>query len=142
MKEKAMKDSRPLISSHFSIHGETLDPQDCTKTIGIIPTFAGRKGTKRRPGSLVALQTSIWTVSFSKEPSYSTDEEISRLIDLLWPHRLKVREYLSSTGFEAGFGNSVTIYEDRPLYSLSSSTIQRIAVFGVDYGLDVFDYSK
>lgn len=136
-----MKNSRPLISSHFSIHGETFDPQDCTRAIGIEPTYARRKGMKRRPGSLVALRTSVWTVSFSKVPSDSIDEEIARVIDILWPHQSKVLQFLSSTGLEAGFGNSVTIYEERPLYCLSASTIQRIAAFGVDYGLDIFDYS-
>lgn len=135
-----MTDSRPLITTAFSLDGEDLDPSVCTREIGLEPTHAGRKGEKLRSTSHVALLTGVWTISV-KQRSLDTSEGLEELLDILWPHRFALRQFLRKTLWEAAFSTSMTIREERPLYHLSAGVIHRISFFRVSYGMDIIDLS-
>lgn len=136
-----MSDSRALVSSWFSISGEDLLPDRCTEAIGLEPTEIGIKGKKRRPESLGQLRTSFWAIGFERERSDNIEEGLSRLLDLLLPKQREISEFLREGRQSAGFKTSVTIHEHRPLYCLGPDTLTRLASFGLEYCLDIYDYS-
>lgn len=132
--------SSPLITTTFVITGANLDPADCTRSIGLEPTdvCAEPKVTGRLvPSGEPYVRKPYWSIELKKQQSYSTDEELKRLLDLLWPKRAEIVGYLEATGYEATFTSSVTIHEDRPLYELSAETLKRLAYFDVEWVLDV-----
>lgn len=132
----------PFVTSSFSVSGDRLQPDAVTKAIGIEPTETGLKGTKRRPESPVLLQRSFWAVELEKERIDDIDSGLSRLLDIVWPQRKHVKEFLRLTGFEAGFSTTVTIRACRPLYCLRGPTLRRIAYFDIPFVIDIFDYSE
>jgi hypothetical protein len=137
------EETRPLITSFFSIIGENLNPRECTCFLGIEPTKTSETMPK---GGLLSngkqhMKKASWSISLDKEPSWGIEDGMSKIIDTLWPHKSKIVEFLSTTKFEALFGSNVTIHASRPLYVLSPEILKRISFFGVEYGLDIFDYS-
>ena len=133
-------DPSPRITTTFVISGADLDPAGCTRRIGLEPTdvCAEAKVTGRLvPSGEPYVRKPYWSIEFPKQKSYSTDEGLTRLLDLLWPKRVQIVEYLGQTGYKAAFVSSVTIEEDRPLYELSAETLKRLAYFNVGWGLDV-----
>ena len=137
------EETRPLITNYFSITDFSLDPEECTRFLEIEPTETSKavqRGTflDGRPH----IRDAFWTIEFSKEPSWEIEEGLSKIIEILWPQRSKVVEFLSTTGFDASFGTNVTIYASRPLYVLSPQVLKEMSYFGAEYGLDIFDYSE
>ena len=142
MKESAPNDPRPLITSGFSIAGKDLDPDRCSLLIGMEATEVGHIGEKRRPESLVALRTSFWEISVPKMASDEIDACLKKVIDILWPKRERVMEFLEKEQFdEAGFFTIVSIHADRPLYEISADTLRRLSYFQTSYTIDINDYS-
>jgi len=132
--------SSPRITTTFVITGEDLDPADCTRRIGLEPTdvcVEPKVTGKLVPSGEPYVRKPYWSVELKKQSSYSTDAELKKLLDLLWPKRAPIVAYLKATGYEATFVSSVTIEEDRPLYELSAETLKRLAYFNVEWGLDI-----
>lgn len=134
-------DPRPLITTSFTIDGVDLDPQECTREIGLEPTRAARRGERRRPESRINLVTSVWCIAIDKQPSLDTNEGLSQLLDVIWPRRVELRDYLKATKWNAGFTTSLTIHDERPLYLLSHDSLCRMSFFGLEYSMDIHDYS-
>lgn len=132
-------DPRPSINTFFEIAGDDLDPEECTRRIGLTPTEAEISG-RSRPGGRLPVRVTHWTIKLEKRRVYTIDEPLTELLDILWPKRSKIMTFLLSQPFPATFGTNVTIYEDRPEYCLSPETIQRLAYFKSEYCLDIFDY--
>jgi hypothetical protein len=68
-----------------------------------------------------------WGITIEKRRSYSIDEALTELLDILWPQRKKIMEFLSSNPVSAIFCTNVTINEERPEYCLLPETLQRLA---------------
>ena len=128
------------VSSFFAIESEDMDPDECTRALGISPWESGKKGTKLSPKSFGLLRTSFWSVGPYQKPADNIDDGLQEVLEVIWPARDRIRAYLTSSGFQASFGTNVSIYEARPLYLLQADTLSRMAFFGVEYIFDVFDY--
>lgn len=126
------------IRSGFEIRGDSLDTEECTRILGISPTMVTHKGAPRASGRGVYPFT-LWDFELIEPHSYSTDECMIRLIDVVWDARERIVSFLKNPGLEAGFYSSVRITDKRPVYELSAATVKRIAFFGADYGLDIYD---
>jgi len=137
-------DPTPLITTIFWMGGEDLDPNAITKTLDLQPT---RTEGQRRvygyylPSGAPHVKKPYWCIERTKQPSYEIDSELSLLLDQLWPKKDAIVGLLKRTGYTAALVVNVTIYKDRPLYCLSPATLQRLAFFGVEFTLDIFDYS-
>ncbi len=83
-----------------------------------------------------------WGITIEKRRVFSIDEALVELLNILWPQRAKILEFLSTHHLSATFCTNVTIYEGRPEYCLSPETLQRLAYFKTEYCLDIFDYSE
>ena len=134
-------DPRPLITSTFAIEGDTLDPEEVTRLIGVEPTETGLIGMKRSAGRPDA-PTSYWWLKIRKQPDYDIEPGIARILDILWPQREKVVRFLRGSDFAAIFTTGVSIYQDRPIYSLGPDTLRRLSYFDVRYCIDIFDYTE
>jgi hypothetical protein len=136
-------ETRPLITSFFAIGDINLDPDECTRLVGLNPTTTSQAIPKGfLPNGKVRIKDATWSIRFDKEPVWGIDEGLHRILDILWPQRDRVVEFLGTTGFSALFGTNVTIHASRPLYSLSPKTIRRMSFFGLEYLFDIFDYSE
>lgn len=138
-------DVAPYISSIFVITGMELRPNECTTALNLIPTdfCAEAKLTGlMMPSGEPFRRKPFWSIDFVKQRSYSVDDELNRLIDVLWPRRREIVRFLKTTSNEAAFVTNVTIYHDRPRYELSPRTLQRLAYFGCEWGLDIFDFRE
>lgn len=142
-KERPIDDTRALITSSFFIEGEDLDLEACTRELGLQPTRVVSAAIKGRwlPSGKANVVKPQWVVERKDQPSDDVNDELMKLLDLLWPRREAVIGWLKRTGHDAGFTTSVNIFNDRPLYCLSPKTLKRLAYFNVEWGLDIFDYS-
>lgn len=135
-----MNESTPLITSRFTITGDSLNPDHCTKMLNIKPTEVGLKGEKR-PKGRPDVPVTFWSVSIANKRYYSIEESISEMLDLLWPHRAELVSLLSTSCLSASLESTVKIYGDRPEYCLEPETLQRIAFLKASYCLGIYDYS-
>ena len=133
--------ARPVISTDFGIWGDLLDLSECTRQIGLAPTTEETKGQARPNGRPPARET-YWGIATQKRRLLSIDDSLVELIEILWPHRFEIVEFLSSKPHSASFETKVTIYAERPEYCLSAQTLQRLSFFGIEYCLDIFDCSE
>jgi len=134
----------PLITTIFCMEGEGLNPRAITDALDLCPTSAeGREQVRGYwlPSGTPNLKKPYWCVERTKQPSYEIDSELSLLLDQLWSKRAAIVGLLKRRGYTAAFVVNVTIYKDRPLYCLSPATLQRLAFFGAEFALDIFDYS-
>jgi hypothetical protein len=137
-------DPSPLITTKLHLSGDALDPKRCTGAAGVEPTsfdaasavLPGVWMPSGRPG----VRWPYWEVAIKNERSYSIDESLMRLLDLIWPRREAIVALVRDGRYKATFMTSVTIHEDRPLYSLSGETLRRLAYFAFDYSLDISDF--
>jgi hypothetical protein len=134
----------PQITSFFAIFDEDLDPEECTASLGLTPDVMTRaiKTGVYLPGGKPHFKKASWEIRLDKEPAWEIETGLCKVIDTIWPHREKIIDYLSSTGFQAIFGSNVTIHASRPLYILSPETLGRMATLGAEFSLDIFDYSE
>jgi len=135
------EETRPLITNFFAITDMALDPGECTRIFGINPTVT-REATVEVPFPGRPPIEASWSIRFDKEPSWEIEEGLRKILNIIWPQRDKIVEFLSTTGFSALFGTNVTIHASRPLYVLSPQTLEGMSYFGAEYGLDIFDYSE
>lgn len=62
------------ISVSLRVIGDSVEPEDITRLLGVQPAFFGRKGEKMSVGStLVTQRTGKWVYEFSEEPSPEWD---------------------------------------------------------------------
>jgi len=134
------KADSPLITTEFYVAGDSLDPDACTRDLGIEPTEIWRQ---KRPDLIPRTDLSAvsWIIRISKRPYYSVDEAVAEILDVIWPARQSVQEFVSKNAVDVGINCNVTIAVDRPVYELSRRTIERLADIGCEFGLDIFDYS-
>lgn len=115
-------DPSPLVTSQFVLEDDHLDLEACTRAIGKAPTRSSAERSIRGhhvQSGKVNIRKPYWILEIEKEPSYSTDEGMLKLLDLLWPRRKEIAALLRLKRYDAGFNTNVTIYEDRPVYCLS-----------------------
>jgi len=82
-----------------------------------------------------------WSVGVEKQPLESVDDAMKQMLEMVWPVRERIRGFATGHGLAIVFVCSVTFWKDRPEYSLSAPVLARLAWFGGDFLLDVFDYS-
>ena len=136
-----MSDAAPLITTAFGIWGDQLDPTECTRITGLEPTEVEIKG-QPRPGGRPPVPVTNWGITLEKRRSFSIDQPLVELLDLLWPRRSNLLEFLSTHDVSSIFFSTITIYEERPEYCLSPDTLRRLSYFKTQYCLDIFNYSE
>ncbi|HEX5418756.1 MAG TPA: DUF4279 domain-containing protein [Gammaproteobacteria bacterium] len=130
----------PQITAHFFISGRDFDPAAVTSVLGVDPSEVWRQ--ERR--ELIArpdLPTVCWKHGFKKKPFVSIDDAVAEVLEAIWPLRDRVQQWLASNATQAGIECSVSIYNERPIYELSATTISKLSDLRCEFVLDIFDYS-
>lgn len=138
-------DPSPRITSSFIIGGECLDLDLCSAFIGLTPTQTSADA-RALPAAVREIAAKVgkpyWRIDLKRELSYDTNDGLSRLLEIIWPRRNEINEFVSRANLTSAFLSSVSIFYDRPVYSASSETIKKIAYLGAEWSLDIFDYRK
>ena len=129
------------ISSTFTVEGMALDPSRCTEAIGLEPTEVKplRERGHHVPSGRPNVLPPSWTVKIVQEPSYEIDACLSALLDLVCPREQAIRRFVTGNHLWAGFRTWVVAWDDDPIYSLSATTIRRLAGFGYEWSLGGFE---
>jgi len=90
----------------------------------------------------VDIPNTCWKCGFRDKNFYSINDAVEEVLSLIWDKREKIKTYVDKQGHHSSVSVSVKIYEDRPVYDLSSETIYRLAELGCSVDLDLFDYSS
>jgi hypothetical protein len=126
----------PSIDVAFCIEGRDLFPADVTEAVGLEPTKVWH-ATHPTVISDSRMSTVNWIVGREKLAIYSTDEAVRTLLEVVWPHREAILQYLRTSNTSASLTCYVTIWEDRPVYDLSADTMSRLAVLDCEFGMDI-----
>lgn len=141
---KPRGEARPLISAALYVEGWHLDAVEFSHLVGLSATSFSAEAPHRGtwlPSGQPNLRKPFWCYELSKRPSLGVDDVVANLLAELWPQRRTLREAIERQRLEAGFPVNVTIFKERPVYSLSPVTLKRLAYFKVEFLLDIFDYS-
>jgi len=130
----------PLIASAFVVSGKDFDPHCCTTAFGLRPTEVTVRG-ELRPGKRPRAPSNSWYIEVQRD-AYSIDDVLKEVLDIVWPKREAIKVFTESASLRTTFVVDVKIYCERPEYSLSPATIERMAYFQAEFGLDIFDMSK
>lgn len=131
----------PQISVSLVLGSDDLDPDACSEAIGISPTEVWRQKHK----SFLNVDTVPnvqWIISTDKIMSYSIDEPLSQLLDLVYVREEEIRRYVADTAVKCVVTCNVTFKGDRPLYEISNRNLERIGRLGASFQMDIFDYSE
>lgn len=139
LRRKDPEDSGARISTTLFIENETLDFVACTEAAGVEPTATNERGIRGHwlPSGKTNVLPASWRVQVVHEPSLEIDPCLAALLDLVYPRVDEIRRLLVDRDYEAGFLTSVTVFDEEPLYELSSSTLRRLAAFGLEWCLDI-----
>lgn len=126
-----MSPKAPVITTHFWIQGDELDPNEFTRLVGIQPYRIGKKGElSSHPAAAkqgVKNRETFWVMEVEHN-SYSMDEGIQALLGQIWPHREKVLEYVKGRPtVTLGMNSTIHMAEDRPVYEISLDSIKKLA---------------
>ncbi|SRR6266849_5432746 len=133
-------DETPLVEAAFIISGEGFDPHSCAAIFGLEPTAVSVRG-EPRPGKRPKAPSTSWSLGVRRR-AYSIDEVIEEVLDALWPRREAIKDFTQSASLKITFISHVKIFAERPQYCLSPATIERMAYFRAEFGLDIFDLSE
>ena len=111
----------------------------CTEAFGIEPTEVWRQRHDHVRKSLHT--TDCWAVGLKRQPFYSTDDAVRKVLEIVWPLKDKIRNFVREQNLTVTLVCNVTIFGDRPVYGLGADTIEKLAWLEAEFGLDIFDYS-
>jgi len=136
----------PKISVYLCVVGMDLDPREFSDSTGLEATE--ECGESRATGRLVPsgepyIRKPYWHFGYEKLPSYSLSDCIDDLLERLWPHRESICKYMQDArdkDVKASFVATITMYHERPVYDLQPDVLRRLASFGFELTMDIFDY--
>ena len=83
-----------------------------------------------------------WGVQLERLPLDSTDVAVRKVLEVLLGYENAIRECAAEHGLTAQVSCTVTILEDRPLYSLTPEVMGRLSALEAEFLFEVFDYSE
>lgn len=137
----SLDSNAPLFSVDLVLSGKRIDIGECTKVIGIEPTSVWRQCIKKLIDHPL-LPNAEWCVGIERRPCYSSDEAVSAVIEMIWPKHKRIKEYAQANNLNIGIVCLVAIPKDQPVYELSPKTMERMAILGARFSMDIHDYSS
>lgn len=140
------ENTAPRISASLCLSGMDFSPKDFFASVGLRATDecaeAKVTGTVAETGEPF-VRSPYWTYGLRKLPLYSLSDALERLLDEVYVYREAILNYLEERkgkDIRASFIATVTMHKDRPLFDLGPNVLQRLAAFGFEFSLDIFDY--
>lgn len=129
----------PLISSLMIIGGYDWDPESCTRKIGLKPEKIWRQSDRHVIDGKRRIE---WIIGFRKKEFYDTNEALLKLIDMVWEDREVIKNYVIMHNLDLSIVCNITIWKDRPVYSLAPEVLKKLAWFECELVFDIYDYSE
>ena len=131
----------PVITTVFAVLGDDrFDPTLCTNAFSLTPTKVLIKG-ESRPYPRPPVPKSEWRLEIERH-TLDLNEAVAALLDVLWPRRERILDYISSHGLKTDITCNIRILSERPFYCLNRDTIEKLAFLRAEFGLDIFDFSE
>lgn len=130
--------SSPQISAFFNVSGLDWDPQECTDATNLQATKVWNQPERLVSGGK---RRSEWSVGFRRRDFDNVNDAIAEVLNLVWDRRTDLKEFADQRGYSLSVTCHVTIWKERPEFSLSAEVIRRLAWFGCEFLMDIFDYS-
>lgn len=128
-------------SAEFTLGGSKLDPEVVSRSVGIEPSRAWKRGDPIAPGSDRARQRSSWTLDsrdvLSPEDA-DLDEHLCWLLDQLEPCAEQLRTVVAGQELKAQFWSAVEMDAANVDFELTPGTLGRIAALGATLRLDIY----
>jgi len=129
------------IKTCFVISGDNFHPDEFTQAIGISPTSYHVKDTvleEERPPAPI----SEWILESDWDSKDNIDDGIKEILEILQPFISKITEFCNNQNLGRFVISAVEIYTDRPELVLSEESVSKMAVLGVEYSIDLYDYRE
>jgi hypothetical protein len=123
------------------VTGGSWDPEDCTTALGIRPTRTFRRGTSLRLRGHPA-PDGVWFIDTEWTEVVSTDDAVARLVSQVWGSRSAIQQFCRKNNATIDVEVTVEIYDERPIFELTSGTMARLLRLGANFGIDIFDYRE
>lgn len=136
-----MNDSTlPTIEVSLVISGARFDTDECSDQVGLHSTRTW-KPRRRLVKQGVLADAQEWHFGIRNQIHASIDDSLSKLFEIVFPHREAVIRYVRYRGLEISLVCNVTIHKERALLQLSRENLAKLVALEADFLLDVFDYS-
>ena len=129
------------ISTFVGVSGRGFDVDECTRAIGREPTEIWRQ---KRPHlrERVDLPDTEWMVGFQWRPFDAVDDAVRETISQIWDARSRFVAFAEAHHLSRFLVCSVRIWRERPLYNLTAQSLRQLGELGVEFSLDIYDYSE
>jgi hypothetical protein len=125
------------VSVSLRVASPNLEPTEVTALLGVEPTFAARKGDRRRSGSVEVVQrTGIWIFALPESREWELADAIRTLLARL-PEDLAVWERLRAKAKIDVFCGLYLEHWNRGV-DLSPELLRQLADRGLTLGLDIY----
>jgi hypothetical protein len=122
----------------FVVTGMNFDPHEITRHFGFDPTEVLIKGQSRL-GKRPRVPHSSWSVDTKWARFDSTDAALKPLLEIIWPHRKQVRDFVAKNKLQITFVLNMRDGGNRNfLYEFSPRTLKRISYFEAPLYLDAY----
>lgn len=130
----------PRIDATLCIRGSNWDANSASVATALVPTRVIKEGDPRRTGR-GHHDVSEWRLGVS-EVADSWDTVLSKLVDVIWPARERLRRFVDDHNLECEIAVSVTITEEKAEPPVNPETMTRLATLGIPVTVAVDDYSS
>jgi hypothetical protein len=136
---KIQEEHMPLISTYLNVAGYDWDPATCTAALGMEPFRVWYQ-----PQHLIQedRRRIAWSIGFKRRPFDCIDDAVLKLFETVWPAREQLKAFVQQNAYELSFACNVTIWRERPEYTLGPNSLQMLAWFNAPFTLDIFDHSR
>jgi hypothetical protein len=130
----------PTITASFVIGSNELDPEMCTRELGLEPTEIWRQ-ERTHLLSISEVPNTQWIISTGKITSDCVELPLAKLLEVIWPQRDQIVQFLAENQAECFVSCDVTITCDRPLFEVSVDSLLKMGTIGASFRMDIFDYT-
>jgi len=121
------------------ILGQALDPDEVTRSLGLVPTTVGKKGEPKIAGAGSKWASNMWgfeVLPAGRDDWSSLEDGLTALLRALGPVRDRLRTYLASHEVWLWCGHFTSSFDGGPV--LSPNTLRLLGDFGIQLVLDTY----
>ena len=114
-----------------------LDPDFVTQRLGVVPSFAARRGDRRQSGSVEVVQsTGLWSIQLPESPEWRLDDAITTLLARL-PSDLSIwNEIAAHASIDLFCGLHLAVWNRG--FELPAELLGRLAERSIKLSVDVY----
>jgi hypothetical protein len=123
----------------LQIVGQALNPEEVTRTLGLMPTQARRKGEPKVEGTTRKWTANMWAFEVlpqGRDDWSSLGDALATALSAFSPVRDKVRAYSATNQVYLWCGHFTSSFDGGP--TLSPDLLRSLADFGVQLVLDTY----